>query len=165
MPFDFVQETDDLKSFAIRFVLSPRQWRTFHSPAVLAWKRVKFEPENVDDIPLSKGIYAFVLECPDSQFPPHGYVMYVGIINSDGGGNLRKRYRQYFTEKRVLKRVKVHYMLNKWAWYLYFHYSEVTDIQCDIRNLERSFCDALLPPFNVNDFSAKIRKQVRAFRD
>lgn len=165
MPLDFVQETDDLKSYSIRFVLSPQQWRIFDSPVVLTWDRVKFEPENAGDIPLSKGIYAFVLEYPNSQFPPHGYVMYIGIIKRDGGGNLRKRYKQYFNERRVLKRPKVHYMLNKWSQQLYFHFAEVMDSACDIRDLEQRLCDAMIPPCNKNDFSARIRAQVQAFID
>jgi len=165
MPLDFVKETDDLKSFSRRFVLSPQQWAAFNCPLILAWQRVKFEPPNWTHVPEATGIYAFVVECPGSQFPPHGYVMYIGITKRDGGGNLRKRYKQYFTEKRVLKRPKVHYMLNKWPQHLYFHYSEVPDRQWDIRDLEQRLCDALIPPFNQNDFSAKIRKRVRAFRD
>jgi hypothetical protein len=165
MALDFVQETDDLKSFAVRFVLSPRQWGTFACSIALGWQRVKFDRLNSENVPNATGIYAFAVEYPDSQLPPHGYVMYIGITKSDGGGNLRKRYRQYLDEKRVLKRAKVHYMLNKWFQHLYFHYAEVTDPQCDIRDLEQRLCDALVPPYNKNDFSAMIRKQVQAFRD
>lgn len=165
MPLDFVQETDDLKSYAIRFVLSPRQWATFQCPISLTWHRVKFDRQNAAAIPRATGIYAFIVEYMGSQFPPHGYVMYIGITKRDGGGNLRKRYRQYLAERRVLKRAKVHYMLNKWSQHLYFHYSEVNDSQCDIRELERRLCDALVPPCNKNDFSARIRQQVQAFRD
>ena len=165
MPLDFIQETDELKTFAIRFVLSPHQWAAFDCPTGLAWRRVKFDRLNPDDVPPVRGIYAFVVEHPDSQFPPHGYVMYIGITRSDGGGTLRKRFSNYIGEKRGLKRPKLHYMLNKWSSQLYFHYAEMADTGCDILDLERRFCDALLPPFNQNDFSAKIRKQVRAFRD
>ena len=165
MPLDFVKETDELQSFALRFVLSPTQWAEFNCPAILAWHRVKFEPPNSSHVPETTGIYAFVVEHPDSQFPPHGYVMYIGITRSDGGGTLRKRFSNYIGEKRGLKRPKLHYMLNKWSSQLYFHYAEMADTECDILDLERRFCDALLPPFNQNDFSAKIRKQVRAFRD
>ena len=165
MPLDFVQETDDLKSFAVRFVLSPRQWETFQCPTSLTWHRVKFDRPNATVVPTATGIYAFIVEYPGFQLPPHGYIMYIGITKRDGGGNLRKRYRQYLDEKRVLKRAKVHYMLNKWSQHLYFHYAEVTDPQCDIRDLEQRLCDAMVPPYNKNDFSAMIRKQVQAFRD
>jgi len=165
MPLDFVQETDDLKSFAMRFVLSPQQWATFNSPIGLTWQRVKFDRLNSENVPNTTGIYAFAVEYPDSQLPPHGYVMYIGITKSDGGGNLRKRYQQYLNEKRVLKRPKIHYMLNKWSQQLYFHYAVVTDPVCDVRGLEQQLCDAMIPPCNKNDFSARIRRQVQAFRD
>ncbi len=165
MPLDFVQETDELKSFAMRFVLSPRQWATFSTPVNLSWHRVKFETTNVNNVPESKGIYAFVVEYPDSQFPPHGYVMYVGITKCDGGGSLRKRYRQYLSEKRFLKRARINYMLNKWSQQLFFHYAEVADARCNVLDLEQRLCDAMIPPCNKNDFSAKIRKQVQAFMD
>lgn len=165
MPLDFVQETDDLKSFAIRFVLSPKQWATFQCPTPLTWHRVKFERLNATAVPKATGIYAFAVEYPGFQLPPHGYVMYIGITKRDGGGNLRKRYRQYLHEKRVLKRAKVYYMLNKWSQHLYFHYAVVTDPTLDIRGLEQQLCDAMIPPCNKNDFSAMIRRQVQAFRD
>ena len=165
MPLDFVQETDDLKSFAVRFVLSPRQWGTFACSIALAWQRVKFDRLNVTAVPKATGIYAFAVENPGLQLPPHGYVMYIGITRNDGGGSLRKRYKQYLNERRVLKRPKIHYLLNKWSQQLYFYYAVVTDPTFNIRGLEQQLCDAMIPPCNINDFSAMIRRQVRAFRD
>jgi hypothetical protein len=165
MPLDFVQETDALKSFALRFVLSSRHWEAFSCPTSLSWQNMKFDRTNAKAVPAVTGIYAFIVENRDPQLPPHGYVMYIGITKTDGGGNLRKRYGNYINEKRILKRPKIHYMLNKWEKNLYFYYAEVSDPKCDIGDLEQRLCDAMIPPYNQNDFSAKIRKQVRAFRD
>ncbi|MFC1461718.1 hypothetical protein ACFLQR_04290 [Verrucomicrobiota bacterium] len=88
--------------------------------------------------------------------------MYVGMTGSDGGGTLRIRYSGYLSEKNVLRRPKIHYMLNKWPNDLYFYYAEIGR-RHDIPTVEQKLCDAIIPPCNINDFSAEIRRAVRAF--
>ena len=121
---------------------------------------MKFSLSNRSRVPRRAGIYAFVVRKPASGFPRHGYIMYVGMTKGDGGGNLRTRYANYLSETRVLKRPKIHYMLNKWAGCLYFYYALASDAIRDIPTLEQALCDAIIPPCNINDFSAKIRKTV-----
>ena len=163
MALDFVQEVDTLKSFAETFVLCPWQWDTFSPPTELRWRCLKFCPSNRSRVPSHSGIYAFVVRKQPSAFPPHGYIMYVGMAGRDGGGSLQARYSNYFSEKRTLKRPKVHYMLNKWAGHLYFYYAPIKKTACDIHKLEQHLCDAIIPPCNINDFSARIRSLVGAF--
>lgn len=162
MALDFVQQVDTLESFAKTFVFCPRQWDQFAPPAPLKWRCLKFSRVNLNKVPPQSGVYAFVLRKRSSFFPPHGYIMYVGMTGSDGGGTLRNRFSAYLSERKVLKRPKIHYMLNKWPGHIYFYYAEI-DQQHDIPAIEQQLCDAIIPPCNINDFSAEIRRVVRAF--
>ena len=162
MAYDFVQQVDTLESFAKTFVFCPRQWEQFDPPTQLSWRSLKFTRTNRDRVPSESGIYAFVLRKYSRAFPQHGYIMYVGITGSDGGGTLKKRYSAYLSEKKNLKRPKIHYLLNKWPDDLYFYYAELDPVY-DIKAVEQQLCDAIIPPCNINDFSAEIRRVVRAF--
>lgn len=153
-----------LKVFEKTFTLSPQQLRKFATTAKLDWKKVKFTPGNNRFIPPDRGIYAFVVEHNLSQLPPHGYVMYVGITGDTGSRhNLRRRYGNYLRDKRINKRAGVHYMLTNWASSLYFHYAVVSDKRYSLSRLETEMTDALIPPYNRQDFSAEIRKAKKAF--
>lgn len=164
MTTDFARTVNVVKQYRQDFVLSPHQWRTFNTSLTLDWNKVKFTKKNLSQIPFERGIYAFVIECPERSFPPHGYIMYVGITGAQASRQtLRDRYGNYLTESRELKRAKIHYLLGNWARDLYFHYATVKDRRYSLNNLEHALCDALLPPFNINDFSARIRKVVKAF--
>jgi hypothetical protein len=153
-----------LKIFEKSFTLSPQQLRKFVTTAKVDWKKVKFTQGNNRFIPPARGIYAFVVEHNISQLPPHGYVMYVGITGDTGSShNLRRRYGNYLRDRRVDKRPGVHYMLNNWAPSLYFHYAVIADKRYSLSRLETEMADALIPPFNTQDFSAEIRKAKKAF--
>jgi hypothetical protein len=163
MAIDFVQEVDDLESYAKTFVLCPRQWETFAPPVDLKWHHLRFSSANRAQVPACPGVYAFVVRRRTSSFPRHGYVMYIGMTKRDGAGNLKTRYANYLSERKTVKRPKVHYLLNKWRDHLFFYYAEITDNTCDIAQVEQGLCDAIIPPCNINDFSAKVRRLVRAF--
>jgi hypothetical protein len=153
-----------LKLYSENFTLSPKQLRKFTTTAKLEWKKVRFTAGNLSAVPIDRGIYAFVVEHNSSQLPPHGYVMYVGITGDTSNHNLRRRYGNYLRDKRVDKRAGIHFLLNNWAASLYFHYAVVSDKRYSLASIESQMADALIPPFNTNDFSAEIRKAKRAFR-
>ena len=62
------------------------------------------------------------------------------------------------------KRPKVSYMLAKFKEDLHFAFSPVTDPLVDLDVLETQLNDAIVPIANQNDFSADVRKQVKALR-
>jgi hypothetical protein len=152
-----------LKIYGQDFILSPKQLRKFATTATLDWKKVKFTQTNQASVPLDRGIYAFVVEHNESQLPPHGYVMYVGITGNTSKHNLRKRYRDYLRDKKVNKRAGIHYMLNNWGASMFFHYAVISDKRYNLAAIEQSMSDALIPPYSTMDFSAEIREAKRAF--
>jgi hypothetical protein len=164
MSWDLTQFVNaKLKPYRETFTLSPKQLRKFATTAKLDWAKVKFTAGNHSFVPLARGVYAFVVEHNISQLPPHGYVMYVGITGDSGKHNLRRRYGNYLRDKRIDKRAGIHYMLNNWAASMYFHYAVVSDKRYSLATLESQIADALIPPFNKQDFSAEIRKATKAF--
>lgn len=164
MPKDLIRRVnEDFKPYQQNFFLIPKQLGGFSSRTSLDWQKVKFDASNRAAVPEGRGIYAFVVEHNDSELPPHGYVMYVGISGDRSEHNLRKRYGDYLREKKIQKRVRVHYMLNNWSGCLFFHYAVVSDKRVNLHKLEKGVSDALMPPFSTNDFSAKVRQSRRAF--
>jgi len=61
------------------------------------------------------------------------------------------------------KRPLIHYLLNNWKGALYFQYAQVRDKRVSLAVLERALNDALLPPYNQNDFTAEVRDLRKAF--
>jgi hypothetical protein len=165
MPEAFVDFVDtQLKKYETRFVLNPAQIRGFAAKYNLDWKKIEFNQANQLYVPRCRGVYAFVVEHNHSDFPPHGYIMYIGETGQDGNYNLYKRYGDYLKDKRVPKRPGIHYMLIRWEPCLYFHYAAVKDKRVNLKKLEKSLNDAFIPPFSTNDFSAEIRRGKRAWR-
>jgi len=158
---DFVNS--QFKRYAKEFILNPIQMRSFTNKCSLDWKKVEFNQANKSLIPQCRGVYAFVFEHNHSNFPPHGYIMYIGETGQDSNHNLQKRYGDYLRDKQREKRAKLHYMLNNWEQCLYFHYASVKDKKINLKKLEQNLNDAFIPPFSTNDFSATIRKGKRAF--
>jgi hypothetical protein len=147
------------------FLLSPRIWRRFATSAKLDWDYVQFTKGNRAEIPTSRGVYVFIVECCESQFPPHGYIMYVGITgNTKRGRNLRARYSEYLRGVKQEKRERVRWMLNKFRKELYFHFAVISDHRRSLTRLETALLDALHPPCNRKDFSGGQIKTARAFR-
>lgn len=164
MAEDFARSVRELKSHKLEFCLRPASWRSFRVPPVLRWKEVKFEPASRTLIPQSRGVYAFIAQPEGPGLPPHGYLMYVGITGDATSRTLRTRYGDYLVEQKVLKRANIHFMLKNWAGHLRFSFAPVLDRRYSLRSLEKKLCDALIPPFNSNDFSAELRPKVRAMR-
>ncbi len=139
MIVDLVRQVDDIKMDKQAFLLSPRRWRTSRVQIPLAWTTVKFEEANRQYVPAIRGVYAFIVQHANGHFPPHGYIMYIGITGDVGEDRtLHDRYYDYLREKKRQKRAKVAYMLNKYADDLYFCYATITDPAFDLGKLEWS---------------------------
>jgi hypothetical protein len=164
-PHDLVTNRKLMKADSYTLNLSTARWRQFSTPLPLTWKRLPFSKANRSQIPKTRGIYAFSLELPDHNLPLHSYILYVGIAGNNGShGTLYSRYGQYLGEvNRTRARPKIVYMMTEWPNDLVFNFVEIPDAGVDLKKIENSFQDALLPIVNSRDFSASIQQARDAF--
>lgn len=159
----FVERVTLLKGQTRSFVLSPDQWRTYSLTHPMVWQSVKFDDNNQISVPEERGVYAFVVRHDNGYFPPHGYIMYVGITGSTKTQRtLRTRYGEYIRERQRNKRPAVHYMLNAYKDDLFFLYVPIADTDVRLDELERALNDAIIPPVSKKDFSAEVRALIGA---
>jgi hypothetical protein len=151
---DFVRRVDEIATDMRRFYISPARWRTSRVSFPLVWSRVRFSAANRKNVPAKKGVYAFIVRHRNNHYPPHGYIMYIGITHR----TLRTRYGDYLQEKVRDKRPRVHYMLNKYEDDLYFYFVAFDGDAVDLAKLEVDLNDSILPPIVVKDFTAEIRQ-------
>lgn len=156
---DFVDQVDDLKKDIQSFFLSPQRWRSTKGARPLKWEKLKFSEVNKAKVPTKKGIYAFIVQHDSDYFPPHGFIMYIGITGHIAKNRtLNKRYKDYLREKKRNKRPRVFYMLNKWEDDLYFYYVPFNKSnRINLSKLEIDLNSSLIPPKGVKDFTAEIK--------
>lgn len=155
---EFVVSVEKFKADRRAFYLSPERWESSKVAVALQWNEVKFKAGNKNNVPQSRGIYAFIVRHENNHFPPHGFIMYVGITGHEKPDRtLQKRFSEYLHEQKRNKRPKVHYMLNKYSENLFFHFVSIDDDALDLAQLEVDMNDALIPPVGRADFSAEIR--------
>ena len=165
MVSDFVRKADEIGKDKRDFYLSPSRWRTSEVGFNLTWSHVKFTERNRGVVPTTPGVYAFIVQHDNGHFPPHGFIMYIGITGSrNTERTLQKRYYDYLQEQKRGKRPRVHYMLDKYCDDIYFYYVSIDDEGVDLEKLELDLNDAILPPVVVKDFSGEIRALVGALR-
>lgn len=150
---DPVALADEFAQRDIGFTLVPAQWRQYTNAAPLSWTQVKFTDAGLSTIPTLPGIYAFVIRHANILFPPHGYIMYIGITDR----TLRKRYREYLNEQARCKRPHIHRLLTRFVDDVEFYYS-AQDATVDLEALETDLLGAILPPLNKKDFPVHIQK-------
>ena len=170
MPIDFIKEpsqlieiVDELKQHQRNFILSPDRWDKFTSDCSLNWKRVDFKSGKIpSSIPNKAGVYCFCINNSNPLLPDDNYIVYVGIVGYKSGSprTLRHRYAEYQREERTQKRVKLGYILNKWKGHLSFQYVSLPRMSLTL--LEQQLLDALVPLANQNDFTAELRRAVKA---
>lgn len=154
---DLIDIKKDVGIYQVRFLLWKDQWDSYADLSVeLNWKCVKFEKDNVDQIPTAKGIYALFVEPRIAQFPSHGYLMYIGQSGYESNHNLRERFKDYLYERKRVKRVHINYLLNTWEDHIYFYYAEVDPNEANLLELERKLLDTFIPPYTHRGFSVKI---------
>ena len=185
--YDVIDQQKDVRVYQRNFLLWKQQWDAYTDPPIpLDWQCVKFERNNANLIPTEKGIYAFfifslflaekssgkvglTLHCRSrrrflTQFLEHGYLIYLGQTGYKSERNLRKRFRDYLSDKKRPKRRRVHLMLNTWEDYLYFYYAEVDPAQMDLKRLEQKLLDTFTPPFVDRGYSAEIGNIIKGLR-
>ena len=168
---------DSVAKSKVSFVLNTILWDSFdttirsilHSDS--NWQEVKFLDEysplssRMNTIPNDAGgIYLFIAK-PDIIHNSHGYLMYIGKSSKSASRNLRKRLREYYTEKKEInKRPKIRRMLNRWGEYLYIRYLPLYDHDnSTIERIETELINKITPPFNDDIPNKTIRNAVKAF--
>lgn len=154
----FVSSVDQVSGIKRCFFLEPARWRASRVKMPLTWQEVPFSPGGVSRVPKTKGVYAFVLRHVNNHFPPHGFILYVGITGHlRNGRTLYDRAKDYLREQKKNKRPRVHYMLNKYKDDLFFNFVPIAGAGVDLEELEVDLNDALMPPVGQKDFSASMR--------
>lgn len=160
----FVEQVISERGQRISFLLNPGRWRTYALAHPLAWQSVRFEDQSRASVPKERGIYAFVVKHDNGYFPPHGFIMYIGITGIRGSQRtLRERYGDYIRERQRNKRPAVYFFLNAYKDDLFFYYASMTSTAANLEELEKALNDAIVPPFNKKDFSARMLRIIRAF--
>ena len=154
----------EMKSYSPRFSLNPKNMDKIALPVVLTWQQTLFKKENTSLVVDKPGVYAFAIQHPKADLPPHSYVLYIGQSGAGKGKKartLRVRFTEYFREKRKPKRPLVHYFLNAWDGCLSFYFAPVDPKATKLLDVEIILNDAMMPPFSINDFTAEVRARKR----
>jgi hypothetical protein len=154
---DLVNFTKRYKAEKHSFFMDVASWKKFSSPVPLNWSRVPFGELTRDQVPQIRGLYVFTIEVVGIELPTHGYILYVGETGNTGDATLRSRYGQYLRNRANEDgRPAVFYMMDNWRDNLFFNFVAVPDGQVDVKAIQNSFIDALIPPVNKRDMDAQI---------
>lgn len=165
---DFANDVNrEIASYASDIILNPDRLLAddFAIPR-LNWYAVSYGEDELDLVPDDKrGIYAFAVRIDNQIFPPHGYILYIGIAGRNSNRSLRERYRDYLNPKKIIKRAGIARMIGNWHRVLQFIFAPVDDTVTteDLQLLETQLNTALIPPYSVQDIDAEIRKLRRAW--
>ena len=161
------QAIADVQKFEKCFILRPNGLMETHFTLnKLDWKSVSLgNRDEIEKIPNNRGIYAFIIHCPNGVFPPHGYVLYIGIAGRRSNRSLRERYKDYLNVNQVKKRACLSHAFGIWHEVIKFFYATIDDSVSseDLEKLENELNTALIPPCSLGDIDADIAKKRRAF--
>ena len=152
---------DYFREHSFTVFLWPTAWRDAQSPEQLHWTRVEFGRAAIEDVPALRGVYAFSICIKDSIMPSHGVIVYFGETTR----TLRDRYREYIRDsERGAKRPKFAELFDLWAEHLDFIFAPIQNPACDLKTIERTLNDGVIPYCVTKDFSAEIRRIVPILR-
>lgn len=158
-PFLAAHSEDKLR--IVRTQLFPDRWRQFCKNYSLDWQYTPFERKRVQLISRNPGVYCFHVGHKLNCLPPFGLSLYGGCTES----SLRNRCLNYFWEKDAAQgREHVRVFLKVFEGDLTLGWSEVDIKKFDIKTLEKHLNDALMPPYSVKDFTAKIKSARNAWQ-
>ena len=161
MAYDFIQISDDAKSYSTNFLLWKTQWEAYQNPSLkLSWEVIKFDSKNQGKIPQEKGLYAFTIK-PSIANLGLSYLIYIGQT----GDSLQNRFKDYLQVKRTTKRPNIARYLKKWDTFIYFYYIVIEDYsKTELKNLETKLLDAFTPPLAQEGYSAKVKKIIKGLK-
>jgi hypothetical protein len=156
---------DEVKLHAEQVVLSPAMWGRYKSKRGLKWTKVRFDETSTLQIPLSRGLYAFVVSPPAEDFPPSNWLFYIGEVGAKGGEGrtLRARFNEYLGELTRMTRPKVATYLNRYDGHIDFYYCELDWKAHPIKLIESKLITALWPDANRADWEVEFRTVRAAF--
>ena len=160
---DLIAEEDEAKAHEYAFYLWPRLWREYveRSGHILNWEERQFLASKVSTIPDEPGLYTFLVQPSIAGHPSNSYLMYVGKTRR----TLRQRFREYVNEmRRERGRPKIVRLLNKYHSHTVFCYSIVNGDAATLAQMERALIGALVPPCNMDQLPARVRRIVGALR-
>ncbi len=166
---DFAAEANkQVGRFRLEFSLSPELLQTnpFELSA-LDWNSVQYNKNEIDKVPDDKrGIYAFGIGVDSNVLTPHSYILYIGIAGRKSGRSLRARYKDYFSESKILKRPRIARMIGTWSQVLKFHYAAIENnvTSEQLERLEEQLNGALMPPMSNGDLEATLKNKRSAFK-
>jgi len=154
---DLVNFTKKYKGELHEFFLDMKSWRRFKTRHKLAWRKLRFGPSSLSEIPKQRGIYAFTVELSPGKLPGHGYIMYVGITGDESAANLYLRYSQYLRDLTNRQgRPAVLYMMQNWRDDLFFNFVPLPKSSIDLHRIELAFINSIIPPINKRDLEGTI---------
>ncbi len=132
----------------------------------LEWDSIPYGDKDIERVPNNRrGLYAFAVYHENSVFPPHGYILYIGIAGRNSDRSLRERYRDYLNKNKVIRRSKIARMIGLWHQVLRFYFAPINnDISSDdLQLMEKQLNSALLPPCSIGDLDADTKNKRKAF--
>lgn len=127
----------------------------------LTWAKVRFRPESRNELPKSKGVYAFAVELGIGCVPPVTHILYVGKAGDINSNNtIYDRYYDYIRTKKINDRPRICQMLRQWDGHLSYYYAVVDD-DVSTGEIEKILLDILIPPYNRGDYSAEIKSLLK----
>lgn len=152
-------EKGQLKLHIRKFLLYPPYWTDPGNKISLklSWQFVKFDRNNMNSIPLSAGIYCFVLKPELANIFETRYLFYVGKTNR----TLRQRFVEYLNELegKGKPRPKVSEMLYFYKDYLYFYFATIGEPN-EVDTCEEKLLNTMVPHINAMIPNAKIKPEL-----
>ncbi|MDJ0364841.1 hypothetical protein QMK33_06725 [Hymenobacter sp. H14-R3] len=160
-PYDIdFGERSLLKDHRKAFFLYPVFWEetTNPLPAHIKWKRVKFSKSNHKLIPLTRGIYCFVVRPRVDLFFNTEYLFYVGKTDR----TLSVRFKEYLDDQdgKGKPRIKVFEMLKQYDGYLYFYFTELRSA-AEVSRVEEKLINTFVPRVNTQIPRTKVKEELK----
>lgn len=144
----------------VRLHLNPTRWKKYCDLHKHNWNFTPFEPKRADKIPEKPGLYCFYIGHDLKCLPRIGLSLYGGITTR----TLKIRFKEYLHEKDNDKgRTSAKKFLNVFDGELLFGWVIVEDTSI-LSQLEKDFNDAMMPPYSIRDYSAKVRGERSAWQ-
>lgn len=147
------------------FILHVPSWENYAPQQNLEWKSLQYDSDEEPED--QRGVYAFVLEANRhtlAPIPPFSLVLYIGETGDTGNATLKSRLANYRNKKAQKSRARVYNILDAWGASLTFYYA-VVNPSISTKMCERELLDALLPPANDKDFTARVSNARKAALD
>ena len=145
------------------FVLNINTWENLRNDLTMLLKngkRVLFDENIRNSLPLTKGIYMFFIEPCFPFLPETRYLMYVGRVI--GSNTFYNRFNDYVSSiGNKDKRRNIQLLTNLWPNKTWVYVYELDLSDDEITAIEDNLIDNIVPPLN-NKFKAKSAQKSRS---